>query len=156
MWQGSASVVSWSWEKFSCQSKLVSALSMLLLPVLSWTLITYNWAQVLEACDCLKLLSIDFDLCWCHWCCLLSAWSSRHWSPGHRLWRLCQDAPLNLPLLLPLLLSHLCHQQSGGWRLFCLQYWQCLHDLLRRVPWSFPEICWRGWVRVDTPVRLQL
>ena len=36
MWQGSASVVSWSWEKYSCQSKLVSALSMLLLPVLSW------------------------------------------------------------------------------------------------------------------------
>ena len=26
MWQGSASVVSWSWEKYSCQSKLVSAL----------------------------------------------------------------------------------------------------------------------------------
>ena len=25
MWQGSASVVSWSWEKYSCQSKLVSA-----------------------------------------------------------------------------------------------------------------------------------
>ena len=27
------------------------------------TLISYNWAQVLEACDCLKLLSIHFDLC---------------------------------------------------------------------------------------------
>ena len=36
MWQGSASVVSWNWEKYSCQSKLVSALSMLLLSVLSW------------------------------------------------------------------------------------------------------------------------
>ena len=64
MWQGSASVVPRSWEKYSCQSKLVSALSMLLLPVLSWrvpqfgTLISYNWAQVFEACDCLKLLSI--------------------------------------------------------------------------------------------------
>ena len=30
MWKGSALVVSWSWEKFSCQSQLVSALSMLL------------------------------------------------------------------------------------------------------------------------------
>ena len=44
-------------------------LSMLLLPVLPWrgirlgTLISYNWAQVLEACDCLKLLTIYFDLC---------------------------------------------------------------------------------------------
>ena len=26
------------------------------------TLINYNWAQVFEACDCLKLLSIHFDL----------------------------------------------------------------------------------------------
>ena len=31
-----ASVVSWSRDKYSCQSKLVSALSMLLLSVLSW------------------------------------------------------------------------------------------------------------------------
>ena len=30
----------------------------------------------------------------------------------HRLWRLCQDAQLNLPLLFPLLLGHQCHQQS--------------------------------------------
>ena len=27
------------------------------------TLISYNCAQVLETCDCLKLLSIYFDLC---------------------------------------------------------------------------------------------
>ena len=26
-------------------------------------LIIYNWAQVFEACDCLKLLPIYFDLC---------------------------------------------------------------------------------------------
>ena len=31
MWQGSASVLSWSWVKYTCQFKLVSALSMLLL-----------------------------------------------------------------------------------------------------------------------------
>ena len=50
--------------KYSCQSKLVSALSMLLLPVLSWRVSRawnphqfYIWAQVLEACDNLKLLS---------------------------------------------------------------------------------------------------
>ena len=36
MWQGSSSVVSWSWEKYSCHSELVSALSMLLLSVLAW------------------------------------------------------------------------------------------------------------------------
>ena len=35
MWQGSASVVSWNWEKYSCHSTLVSTLSMLLLSVLS-------------------------------------------------------------------------------------------------------------------------
>ena len=33
-----------------------------------------------------------WSLCWCHWCCLSSAWSSRHWSPCHRLWRLCSSS----------------------------------------------------------------
>ena len=61
--------ISWNWEIYSCHSKLVSTLSMLLLSVLSgqhlrlWTFISYNWAQILEACDCLKLLSIYFNLC---------------------------------------------------------------------------------------------
>ena len=36
MLRGSASVVSWNWGKYSCHSKLVSTLSMLLLSVLSW------------------------------------------------------------------------------------------------------------------------
>ena len=36
MWQASASDVPWNWEKYSCHSKLVSTLSMLLLSVLSW------------------------------------------------------------------------------------------------------------------------
>ena len=66
MWQGSASVVSWNREKYSCHSKLVSILSVLLTsgeyPRFG-TLISYSWAQVLEACDCLKLLSIYFNLC---------------------------------------------------------------------------------------------
>ena len=35
MWQGEAAVVSWSWEKCSSYSKLVSTLSMLLSSVLS-------------------------------------------------------------------------------------------------------------------------
>ena len=43
-----------------------------------------------------------------------------------------------------------------GWWLLYLQCWQCLHNLVRRLPWSFPEICWRGWVRVGIPVGLQL
>ena len=85
------------------------------------TLISYNLAQLLEACDCLKLLSIYSDLCWCHWCSLSSAWSSQHWSPCRRLWRLCRDTQLILPVFLPLLLGHRCHQQSGDWWLFCLQ-----------------------------------
>ena len=88
-------------------------------------------------------------LCWCHWCCLSSASSSRCWSPCRWLWRLCRDAQLILPALPPVVLSHWCHQQSRDWWLFCLQCWQCLRDLLRHLSWSFPEICWRGWVRVD-------
>ena len=36
MWQGSASTVSWNWEKCSCQSKLVSTWSKLLSSVLFW------------------------------------------------------------------------------------------------------------------------
>ena len=96
------------------------------------------------------------SVCLCHWCCLSSAWSSRHWSPCRRLWRLCRDVKLILPVLLPLLLLHRCNQQSGDWWLFCLQCWQCLRDLLRRLSWSFQEIYWRGWMRVDIPVGLQL
>ena len=37
MWQEGTSVISWNWKKkYSCHSKLVSTLSMLLLSVLSW------------------------------------------------------------------------------------------------------------------------
>ena len=86
------------------------------------------------------------SLCEGRWCCLSSAWSSRHWSLCRRLWRLCRDAQLILPVLLPLLLSYRCHQQSGDWWLFCLQCWQCLHDLLKRLSWSLEEKCWRGQV----------
>ena len=73
----------------------------------------------------LKLMTVSsfylfWSLCWCYWCCLSSAWSSRHWSPCHRLWMFCQDAELNLPVPLPLLLSHQCHQRSRRWWLFCL------------------------------------
>ena len=71
------------------------------------------------------------------------------------LWGLCRITQLILPVLLPPLLSHSC-QQNGDWWFFCLQCWQCLRDLLRRLSWSFPEICWRAWVRVDIPIELQL
>ena len=94
---------------------------------------------------CLFFLS----LCWCHWCRLSSAWSSRHWSPCRRLWRFRRDTQLILPVLLPLLQSHRCHQQSRDWWLFCLRCWQSLRDRLRRLSWSFPEIWWRWWVRVE-------
>ena len=59
----------WELREYSYHSKLVSTFSMLLLSVhlgeylRLGTLIISNKAQVLEACDCLKLLSIHFDLC---------------------------------------------------------------------------------------------
>ena len=104
MWQGSASVVSWNWEKYSCHSKLVSTLSVLLLSVLYWRVSRAwnpqhkNWAQVLEACGSLKLLSVYFDLCVdatgvvCHQLGLLGTDLL-----CRRLWRLCRDAQLILP-----------------------------------------------------------
>ena len=49
MWQGSASVVSWSWEKYFCQSKLVSALSMLLLLVLSCRVTQTSHSQTTQS-----------------------------------------------------------------------------------------------------------
>ena len=55
---------------------------------------------------------------------LSPAWSSWHWSPCQRLWRLCQDAQLNLPVLLPLLLSNQCQQQISCERLVCFTKYQ--------------------------------
>ena len=40
-------------------------------------------------------VDLRWSLCWCHWCCLPSARSSRHWSPCRRLWTLCRDTQLN-------------------------------------------------------------
>ena len=69
MWQGSASVVSWNWETCFCLSKLVSTPRLcccrLCYPGEYFrlgTLVIYNWAPVIEACDCLKFLSVYFDL----------------------------------------------------------------------------------------------
>ena len=146
----------WNWEKYTCHSRLVSTLSMLLLSVLSWRVSQAGSPGSWSLWQSQASVHLLWSLCWCHWCCLSSAWSSQHWSQCRRLWRLCWDAQLILPVLLPLLLSHWCRQQSGGWWLFCLKWWQCCYDLLRRLSWSFPEICWRVWVRVDIPVRLQL
>ena len=110
---------------------------------------------MLETYDCLKLLFIHFDPCVDATGVLISLvfsalisilWAVEAWSRGST----------NLPVLLLLLLSHWCHQHSGHWWLFCLQCWQCLHDLLRYLPWSFPEICWGRWVSVDIPVGFQL
>ena len=42
MWQGSTLVVYWNWERYSCHSKLVSTLSMLLLSVQSWR-VSHAW-----------------------------------------------------------------------------------------------------------------
>ena len=56
-------------------------------------LVRYNCAQILEASDCLKLLSV-YVLTSLMSLVLSSTWSSRHWSPYRRLWRLCRDAQL--------------------------------------------------------------
>ena len=40
-----------------------AAVACAILESISGTLISYNWAQVFEDCDCLKPLSIHFDLC---------------------------------------------------------------------------------------------
>ena len=64
------------------------------------------------------------------------------------------------------LLSLLGHFDQGWVNTTCLGFgskqslvctrWILLLYCLRRLSWSFPEICWRGWVRVDIPVGLQL
>ena len=71
------------------------------------TIISYNWAQVLEDCNCFKLLSMYVTLCVdaigvvCHQLGLLGTAS-----PCCRLWRLFRGAQPILPVFLPLLLSH--------------------------------------------------
>ena len=83
MCQGSAPVVSWNWEKYSCYSKLVSTFLMLLSSVLSWRVSQawnphHTWAQVLEACDSLMTVAsfCPFTLiCVLMPRCLSSAWS---------------------------------------------------------------------------------
>ena len=57
--------------------------------------------------DCLKLLSFYFELLAIPLVLFVMSLSYRLWSPCRRLWRLCRDAQLILPVLLPLLLSHL-------------------------------------------------
>ena len=73
-------------------------------------------AQVFEACDCLKLLCIHFDLCVdatgvvCH---QLGLFGTDLYAGGcGGFVEMLNDI---LPVLLPLLLSNLCHQQSGDW-----------------------------------------
>ena len=101
-----------------------------------------------------------WSLCWCHWCCLSSAWSSRHWSPCRRLWRLCQDAQLKMPGLLPLLLSHQCHHQSGGWWLF-FQFGLFFTNLLiylltLKTFWDFPAFRKQSWIKEWRMVKICL
>ena len=50
---------------FQTGFNLVNSAVVCVIQAFLWleTLISYNSAQVLEACDCLKLLSIHFDLC---------------------------------------------------------------------------------------------
>ena len=67
---------------FQTGFSLVSAavLSVLSCTLRLRTLISFDWAKVLEACDCLKLLSIHFDLC-----------VNATGDVGHQLGLLCTD-----------------------------------------------------------------
>ena len=111
MWQGSASVLTLILKLREVLLSFQTGFNLINAAVVCAILesisrlehfISYNWAQVLEACDCLKLLSIYFNHCVdaTHFC-LSPTWSSRHWSPCRRLWRLCQDAQLFFPVFLP-------------------------------------------------------
>ena len=76
MWQGSASVVSWNWEKYSCHSKLVSTLPMLLLSVLSWR-VSWAWNPhqlqlspgIWSLGQSQASVHLFWSLFWCLWCC---------------------------------------------------------------------------------------
>ena len=109
-------------RKMRCHSKLVSTLSMLLLFVLTLK-VSQAWnphqIQLSPGTWSFWLSQASVHLLWSLWCCLSSTWSFWHWSPCHRLWRLCRDAQLILPVLLLLLLSLWCHQQNIDWWLFC-------------------------------------
>ena len=75
--------------------------------------VRYNGAMVLEACDCLKLLSVHFVLCVDSADVVMNLVFSALISMP-MLWRLCRNAQLIL-VVLPLLLDHRRHQQSGDW-----------------------------------------
>ena len=136
-------IQSWNWEKYSCHSKLVSTLSMLLLSVLSWRvsqawnphqqqLSPGTWSLWLSQASVHSLWS----LCWCHWCHQLGLLSTDLHAVG------CGGVvkTLNYICQFFFLSCYQCHQESGGWWLFCLQCRQCLRDLLRRMSRSFLEI----------------
>ena len=107
------------------------------------TLVNPNWFQPCQYCCCLcypgEYLSPGiwslwpskasvhslWSLCWCHRCCLSWAWSSQHWSPCPRLWRFCQDAQLNVPVLLPLLLTWKCQTMCTMYHHTVPRQWQC-------------------------------
>ena len=121
------------------------------------TLISYNWAQVLEACNCLKLLSIYFDLCVdatgvvCHQLGLfgtdlhavgcggfvetLSKFASSSSSPARPS---LSSEKLRLVIVLPPMMT--------------VSSWSSKASLMILSRY----ICWRRWVRVDIPVGLQL
>ena len=147
MWRRTASVVSWNWETYSCSSKLVSTLSMLLVSVLFWTvsqawnprqiqMSTRNWSLWLFQASARLLWSP----CWCRWSCLSSKWSSRHWSAYRRRWRLCRDTQLILPVL-PLLLSIEVIGKAEIWGVWSDWRWCCTSSLLSTKLHAKP--CWR-------------
>ena len=110
MWQGSESVISWNWNLLSFQTGFNLFGAAVVCAILESISGLEPSSDTTEP-RYLKLVTVPsfchllWSLFWCCWCCLSSAWSSWHWSPCHRLWRLCWDTQLLLPFLLPLLLS---------------------------------------------------
>ena len=141
IWQGSTWVVSRNWEKCSRRYKLVSTLSRLLSSMLSWRvsqawnprriqLSPGTWSFWLSA----RLLKFP---CWCRWCCHNLALSAL--IPCRRLWKLCRDAQLILPVQLHLLLSHQCDQHI----IMCTHV--CLRAFVVRAV-SLTNVCWNGYL----------
>ena len=91
LWQGSASIASWNWEKY-CHSKLVSTCQCCRCPCYPGEYLGFEPSSVINEPRYLKLVTVSS---FCPFILisvlmplvLSSAWSSQHWSPCRRLWR---------------------------------------------------------------------
>ena len=126
MWQGSASVVSWNLQKcfdlsFKTGFNLVNAVVICatlesisgLKPSSDTTGPRYLKLVTVSSSCPFTMISMLMPLV-----LFASTRSSWHWSPCRKLWRLCRDAQLLLPVLLPPLQSHWCHKIDCAFVIF--------------------------------------